>query len=52
MEQRMGLFHCMVEEEGIEDGKNAQFNSGPQGKNSDDNNQQRREHTRCRDGIP
>ena len=37
MEQRMGLFHCM--EDGIEDGKNAQFNSGLQGKNSDDNDQ-------------
>jgi MFS family permease len=31
MEQRMGLFHC-VTEDGIEDGKNAQYNSGLQGK--------------------
>ena len=38
MEQRMGLFHCMGED-GIEDGKNAQYNSGLQGKNSDDINQ-------------
>ena len=32
MEQRMGLFHCMAENDGIEDGKNAQYNSGLQGK--------------------
>ena len=32
MEQRMGLFHCMVEEDGIEDDKNAQFKIGRQGK--------------------
>src|SRR5437868_1899824 len=30
-DSKMGLFHCMAED-GIEDGKNAQFNSGPQGK--------------------
>jgi hypothetical protein len=34
----MGLFHCIAED-GIEDGKNAHFNSGLQGKNSDDNDQ-------------
>ena len=32
MEQRMGLFHCKAEHDGIEDGKNAQFNIGLQGK--------------------
>ena len=50
MEQRMGLFHCMTEN-GIEDGKNAQYNSGLQGKITNDDNQQRREHTRRRNGI-
>lgn len=37
MGQRMGLFHCMGE--AGSNGKNAQFNSGLQGKNSDDINQ-------------
>ena len=50
VEQRMGLFHCMTVN-GIEDGRNAQYNSGLQGKITNDDNQQRREHTRRRNGI-
>jgi hypothetical protein len=51
-DSRMGLFHCMAEDGGIEDVKKCPVQQWAAGENSDDNNQQRREYTRCRNGIP
>ena len=52
MEQRMGLFRCMAEDDGIEDGKNAQYNSGLQGKIAMTTISSAGSITRCRNGIP
>jgi hypothetical protein len=35
----MGLFHCMVEEDGIEDDKKCPVQDWAAGENSDDDNQ-------------